>query len=232
MRKIMDCADHKNVGVTWRNSNGTDVKNGSVKESFDLLSKFIRCCHINELIGGYPYRELFSLLRGHRLRPLDAHGTAGPRYQERTRHRPLHEVLQGPVDRTGPAPGAVRAPASVLAKEIKFIEKFKARASHAAQVQAGSRSWTRSSASRPRVAARRCSSNSRAPRSGEDVISLKGVHKGYGEQPIYQDLDFWFAARSAGPCWAPTARAKSTLLKLVAEATEPDQGKVAIEGGA
>ena len=27
------------------------------------------------------------------------------------------------------------------------------------------------------------------PRSGEDVVSFRGVHKGYGAQPIYSGLD-------------------------------------------
>jgi sugar phosphate isomerase/epimerase len=61
-RKIMDACGHRNVGVTW-NSNATDVVNGSVKESFDLLRPFIRCCHITELWSDYPYRELFGLLQ-------------------------------------------------------------------------------------------------------------------------------------------------------------------------
>ena len=59
--KIMDACGHPSVGITW-NSNATDVVNGSVKESFDLLRKHILCVHINDLWGGYPYRELFSLL--------------------------------------------------------------------------------------------------------------------------------------------------------------------------
>ena len=62
MRKIMDIADHPAVGVTW-NSNPSDVKDGSVKESFDLLRPFIKSCHINNLLSGYPYGELFALLR-------------------------------------------------------------------------------------------------------------------------------------------------------------------------
>lgn len=62
MRKLMDIAQHPAVGVTW-NSNGTDVKNGSVKESFELLKPFIKSCHINDLLSGYPYRELFTLFR-------------------------------------------------------------------------------------------------------------------------------------------------------------------------
>lgn len=60
MRTIMDHADHPNVGVTW-NSNAPDVKDGSVKQSFELMKDKIRSCHINELISGYPYAELFSL---------------------------------------------------------------------------------------------------------------------------------------------------------------------------
>jgi sugar phosphate isomerase/epimerase len=61
---IVKAAAHKNVGVCW-NSNDTDVKNGSVKESFELLGPYIRSVHINELTNEqYPWRELFALLRG------------------------------------------------------------------------------------------------------------------------------------------------------------------------
>jgi sugar phosphate isomerase/epimerase len=61
-RKIMDICSHPSVGITW-NSNGTDVEGGSVKAGFDLLRPFIRCVHINDLWGSYPYRELFRLLK-------------------------------------------------------------------------------------------------------------------------------------------------------------------------
>jgi sugar phosphate isomerase/epimerase len=67
MKAIMEYCGHKSVGVTW-NSNAADVVKGSVRESFELLKPWIRSCHINELYkdarGEYPYRELFSLLRG------------------------------------------------------------------------------------------------------------------------------------------------------------------------
>jgi sugar phosphate isomerase/epimerase len=59
---IMRATRHPQVGLCW-NSNPTDVVNGSVKESFDLLRPWIRNVHINELAGPYPYRELFALLR-------------------------------------------------------------------------------------------------------------------------------------------------------------------------
>jgi sugar phosphate isomerase/epimerase len=63
MRRIMEVADHPAVGVTW-NSNGVDIKGGSVRESFQLMQRWIRNVHINDLISGYPYREFFTLLRG------------------------------------------------------------------------------------------------------------------------------------------------------------------------
>ena len=59
---IMKAANHPNVGVCW-NSNETDIVNGSVKQSFDLLRPYIKNCHINELANAYPWREFFSLLR-------------------------------------------------------------------------------------------------------------------------------------------------------------------------
>jgi len=62
IRTILDHCGHKSVGACW-NSNPTDVKDGSVKESFELLKKDLRSCHINELWNGYPYRELFSLFK-------------------------------------------------------------------------------------------------------------------------------------------------------------------------
>lgn len=63
MRTIMDACGHPSVGVCW-NSNPTDVKDGSIKESFELLKKDIKSVHINELWSGYPYRELFAGLKG------------------------------------------------------------------------------------------------------------------------------------------------------------------------
>lgn len=63
LKQIIDAADHPAVRVCW-NSNATDVIAGSVKANFDLVkNKLGRTVHINELYSGYPYRELFSLLR-------------------------------------------------------------------------------------------------------------------------------------------------------------------------
>jgi len=58
---ILRTANHKNVGACW-NSNGSDVVNGSVKQTFGLLGSYIRNCHITDIISDYPYREFFHLL--------------------------------------------------------------------------------------------------------------------------------------------------------------------------
>ena len=60
--EILHTANHSNVGACW-NSNPTDVVDGTVRQSFALLGPFVRSVHINELYTGYPYRELFGLLR-------------------------------------------------------------------------------------------------------------------------------------------------------------------------
>jgi hypothetical protein len=60
--EILRGAGHKNLGACW-NSNPTDVKNGSVRESFQLLKPYLRSAHINDLYSSYPWRELFHLMR-------------------------------------------------------------------------------------------------------------------------------------------------------------------------
>ncbi len=64
MRVVMDNCDSENCFLCW-NSNPTDVdENGSIDANCALLQKWIRSCHITELVNpDYPYRRLFELLR-------------------------------------------------------------------------------------------------------------------------------------------------------------------------
>ncbi len=61
MREIMDACGHPSVGICW-NSNPTDIRDGSIRSAFELLSGFIRNVHIRDL-PDYPHKELFRLLR-------------------------------------------------------------------------------------------------------------------------------------------------------------------------
>lgn len=61
--KILRHADHPNVYACW-NSNPTDVKNGSIKNTFALVADRIREVHLRDLTDeSYPWRELFALLQ-------------------------------------------------------------------------------------------------------------------------------------------------------------------------
>jgi ATPase subunit of ABC transporter with duplicated ATPase domains len=120
---------------------------------------------------------------------------------------------------------------AMLAKEINFIERFKARASHAAQVQSRVKKLEKiDRVEPPRRRQTVAFDFLPAPRSGEDVVSLKKVHKGYGSRSIYQGLDFQVRRRERWCVMGINGAGKSTLLKLVAGSTEPDDGTVALGG--
>ena len=62
IKRVMEHCGHPKVGLTW-NSNATDIKNGSVADSFQMLRPWVRSCHINEIYNDYPYSELFTRFR-------------------------------------------------------------------------------------------------------------------------------------------------------------------------
>ncbi|OQW58641.1 MAG: glycosyl transferase family 1 [Proteobacteria bacterium SG_bin9] len=120
---------------------------------------------------------------------------------------------------------------AMLAKEIKFIERFKARASHAAQVQSRVKKLEKIERVEPPKRRQTIAFDFLpAPRSGEDVVSLKNVHKGYGSKRIYDGLDFMIRRRERWCVMGINGAGKSTLLKLVAGSAEPDTGTVSVGG--
>ena len=120
---------------------------------------------------------------------------------------------------------------AMLAKEINFIERFKARASHAAQVQSRVKKLEKiERVEPPRRRQTVAFDFLPAPRSGEDVVSLKKVHKGYGVRTIYEGLDFQVRRRERWCVMGVNGAGKSTLLKLVAGSTPPDDGTVTLGG--
>jgi ATPase subunit of ABC transporter with duplicated ATPase domains len=67
-----------------------------------------------------------------------------------------------------------------------------------------------------------------APRSGEEVVSLKNVHKRYGSRSIYAGLDFLVRRKERWCVMGINGAGKSTLLKLVTGSAQPDDGTVAL----
>ena len=120
---------------------------------------------------------------------------------------------------------------AMLSKEIKFIERFKARASHAAQVQSRVKKLDKIERVEPPKRREVVSFDFLpAPRSGEDVASLKGIHKAYGSKVIYEGFDFMVRRKERWAIMGINGAGKSTLLKLVAGSAEPDTGSVTIGG--
>ncbi|MGJ5207545.1 ribosomal protection-like ABC-F family protein [Bradyrhizobium sp. HKCCYLR20261] len=120
---------------------------------------------------------------------------------------------------------------AMLAKEIKFIERFKARASHAAQVQSRVKKLDKIERVEPPKRRQTVAFDFLpAPRSGEDVVALKKVSKSYGSRRIYEGLDFTIRRRERWCVMGVNGAGKSTLLKLIAGTAEPDDGSVTIGG--
>ena len=116
---------------------------------------------------------------------------------------------------------------AMLAKEVAFIERFKARASHAAQVQSRVKKLDKIERVEPPKRQQTVRFEFRpAPRSGEDVATVRGVHKRYGDRTIYEGLDFQVRRRERWCVMGVNGAGKSTLLKLVAGVSEPDTGTV------
>jgi ATPase subunit of ABC transporter with duplicated ATPase domains len=120
---------------------------------------------------------------------------------------------------------------AMLAKEIKFIVRFKARASHAAQVQSRVKKLEKIERVEPPRRRQTVAFDFQpAPRSGEDVVNLKNVHKSYGSRQIYEGFDFMIRRKERWCVMGINGAGKSTLLKLVTGSTEPDDGSVTIGG--
>jgi len=120
---------------------------------------------------------------------------------------------------------------AMLAKEIKFIERFKARASHAAQVQSRVKKLDKiEKIEPPRRRQTVAFDFPNPPRSGDDVVTLKAVAKAYGSKKIYEGFDLMIRRKERWCVMGVNGAGKSTLLKLVTGSTDPDTGTVALGG--
>jgi ATPase subunit of ABC transporter with duplicated ATPase domains len=118
---------------------------------------------------------------------------------------------------------------AMLAKEMRFIERFKAQAAKAAQVQSRVKKLDKIEKVEPPK--RRKTLVFDFPpvtRSGDDVVKIDGLYKAYGEQVIYDGLDLIIRRQQRWCVMGVNGAGKSTLLKLVAGETTPDGGNVTV----
>ena len=116
---------------------------------------------------------------------------------------------------------------SMLAKEQRFIDRFKTHASKAAQVQSRIKSLDKIEKlelPKQRVVVKFTFKD--PPRSGDQVAVIEGLSKAYGKRVIYEDFNLTIRR---GERWAVMGRngaGKTTLLKMLAGALAPDGGDV------
>ena len=116
---------------------------------------------------------------------------------------------------------------SMLAKEQRFIDRFRTHAAKAAQVQ--SRIKALDKIEKIELPKRRQVVKFEfriPPRSGDQVAVMENLHKRYGTRVIYDGFDLTIRR---GERWAVMGRngaGKTTLLKMIAGASAPDSGTV------
>ena len=120
---------------------------------------------------------------------------------------------------------------AMLAKEEAFIARFKARASHAAQVQSRVKKLEKIERVEPPRRRKVVDFEFRSPpRSGEDVCKLDHVNKAYGDHVIYRDFEFLIRRGERWCVMGAHGAGKTTLLKMVAGESSPNSGRVALGG--
>ncbi len=110
-------------------------------------------------------------------------------------------------------------------KEMRFVEKFRYKATKAAQVQSRLKRLEKIVRIEiPRNPRRIEFSFPRAIRSGDEVILLKDVHKSYNGNVVYQGLNLTLRRGDRIALVGPNGAGKTTLLKILA-------GVLPFEGG-
>jgi ATPase subunit of ABC transporter with duplicated ATPase domains len=118
---------------------------------------------------------------------------------------------------------------SMLAKEQRFIDRFKTHAAKAAQVQSRIKALDKIEKIELPKKRHVVRFDFRVPpRSGDQVAVIEDLHKAYGARVIYDGFSMTIRR---GERWAVMGRngaGKTTLLKMIAGASEPDSGSVTL----
>jgi ATPase subunit of ABC transporter with duplicated ATPase domains len=114
---------------------------------------------------------------------------------------------------------------SMLAKESRFIERFKAQAAKASQVQSRIKKLDKiEKIEEPRRIVERRFDFRTPPRSGDDVIKLDSLRKAYGARVVHAGLSMTVRRGERWAVMGENGAGKSTLLKMMAGELAPDGG--------
>ncbi|HEY6038275.1 MAG TPA: ABC-F family ATP-binding cassette domain-containing protein [Kofleriaceae bacterium] len=118
---------------------------------------------------------------------------------------------------------------AMLAKESRFVERFKTHVAKAAQVQSRLKKLDKiEKIAEPRRLVEKSFEFRTPPRSGDDVVRLEGLTKAYGERVIHKDLTLTVRRGERWAVMGENGAGKSTLLKMIAGQLAPDRGSVTI----
>ncbi len=121
---------------------------------------------------------------------------------------------------------AARRQEAMLKKEMRFIERFRYKATKAAQVQSRIKKLDKiERITVPRTTRKIAFHFPDPPRVGEEVISLKHIAKSYGDKPVYTDLNLVIRRGDRAALVGPNGAGKTTLLRIMAGVLPFDAGE-------
>lgn len=116
---------------------------------------------------------------------------------------------------------------AMLAKELRFIERFKKQPSKASQVQSRAKKLEKiERVEPPRRFVERRFAFRRPERGGNDVLALRKVTKRYGDRPVHRGVELVVRRGERWAIMGENGAGKTTLLKMMAGALRPDEGEV------
>ena len=136
------------------------------------------------------------------------------------------DYLQQKVSREQQHEAAYANQKREIAKLQNFVDRFKAKASKASSAQSKMKLIDKLDVlDAPETREKTVQFRFPQPqRSGQRVITMKGVDFSYGTTPVYQGLDFELDRGGRTVLVGPNGAGKSTLLKLLAGALHPKGG--------
>ena len=118
---------------------------------------------------------------------------------------------------------------AMLAKEMRFIERFRAQAAKASQVQSRVKKLDKiEKIEPPRRILERDFDFRRPDRSGDDVVKVEGVRKAYGARVVHDALSLLVRRGERWAVMGENGAGKTTLLKMIAGVQAPDAGEVTV----
>ncbi len=113
-----------------------------------------------------------------------------------------------------------------IAKQMRFVERFRYKAKKASQVQSRLKQLEKMEIIElPRATKKVSYSFPEPPRSGTQVITLRNISKSYGENVVYRGLDLTLDRGDRVALVGPNGAGKTTLLKILADVIPFDDGQ-------